>query len=669
MKNDNCILDNETVNKRPKFPKRAVITAGMPYGDKNLHFGHIGGCWVHSDTFARFLRDRIGRDNVIFVSGTDCYGSPILVTYARMVENGLFEGTLEDFVKSNHNKQKEALDKYFVEPNLFAASAFGDAKDIHSEICAEFFNILHKNGHLKKITTSQFYDTERDTFLNGRQVLGRCPVQGCQSAKAYADECELGHQYMPVELIAPKSVLTGNVPEMRDVTNWYFDLPKFRTLLSEWTARMSANPAFRRFTVSSIDEFLKPPEIYVKKEYLEDYEALKASLVPHKISVDEKKPSFTVIFDTLDDCDKACKILRASGIRFRTGKTLVPFRLTGNIEWGVPAPDCEGLENLTFWVWPESLFAPVSFTKTYLNSIGKDADEWKKWWCDKESAIYQFIGSDNISFYGPAEAGMWMGLQGENPVSEPADGDMVLPYIVANNHLLFMGTKASSSSDVKPPMAVELLDNYTPEQLRSHFLALGLGLKSVSFQPKIYNKNASESDSDPVLKEGNLLTNVLNRVARSCFYTVQTYYGGKLPFCEINKNIMLDAQTAVVDYEKLMAAHEFHSVMNVMDVFIRNINKYWAANMKLADSNNDEALRLQTLANAFHLLRTATVLMHPIAPAGTEMLREYMCFGEDFWSWERIFDTVYDFMDDVNNHTLKILEPRVDFFSKHPSQF
>ena len=31
---------------RPVFPKRAVVTAGMPYGNKELHFGHVGGMFV-----------------------------------------------------------------------------------------------------------------------------------------------------------------------------------------------------------------------------------------------------------------------------------------------------------------------------------------------------------------------------------------------------------------------------------------------------------------------------------------------------------------------------------------------------------------------------------------------------------------------------------------------
>ena len=90
---------------RPEFPRRAVITGGMPYGNKELHFGHVGGMLVFADTFARFMRDRIGSENVIFVTGTDCYGSPIAEGWRQKCEKGEFEGSLEDFVRSNHNKR------------------------------------------------------------------------------------------------------------------------------------------------------------------------------------------------------------------------------------------------------------------------------------------------------------------------------------------------------------------------------------------------------------------------------------------------------------------------------------------------------------------------------------------------------------------------------------
>ena len=69
MENNNNHKNNKpSKDNRPSFPKRAVITGGMPYGNKQLHFGHVGGVFVFADTYARFLRDRIGKDNVIFVN-------------------------------------------------------------------------------------------------------------------------------------------------------------------------------------------------------------------------------------------------------------------------------------------------------------------------------------------------------------------------------------------------------------------------------------------------------------------------------------------------------------------------------------------------------------------------------------------------------------------------
>ena len=42
-------------DNRPQFPEKAVVTGGMPYGNKKLHFGHVGGVFAFADVFARFL--------------------------------------------------------------------------------------------------------------------------------------------------------------------------------------------------------------------------------------------------------------------------------------------------------------------------------------------------------------------------------------------------------------------------------------------------------------------------------------------------------------------------------------------------------------------------------------------------------------------------------------
>ena len=641
--------------ERPVFPKRAIITAGMPYGNKELHFGHIGGVFVHADTFARFLRDRIGADNVIFVSGTDCYGSPILESYRKAKESGSFTGTIKEYVEKNHESQKETLKRYEISLNLYGASALGRAAQIHNEVSAEVFEGLYKAGTLEKLSTPQFYDPKFKVLLNGRQVIGKCPIQGCQSEKGYADECDLGHQYMPEELIDPKSTLSGLTPEVRDVTNWYFNLEKWTDKMQEMVNELRADSNARKFMLNTIEEFLKPPYIYVQKKFVEDLDALRARFPKHEI-IDDNKNSYTFVFDNLEDREAARDVLGELNINCRTGKTLVPFRLSGNIDWGVPFPEKEDVSGLTFWVWPESLWAPISFSKTYLESKGADAEEWKRWWNDEDATVYQFIGQDNIYFYGIAQQAMWEALGLKNT------------FLIPNNHILFMNKKASSSGSVKPPMAADLLDFYTAEQMRMHFLSLGLANKSVSFDPQVYLPKEEQQGADPVLKDGNLLTNVFNRIVRSCFYSLQKYFDGRYRDVPVTESFAQECKEAILTYEQNMYDHQFHKITYVLDTLIRNINKNWVNNMRTADANDDNELRAQVLADTFYGVRVATALLHPIAPSGCEKVREYLNVDERLYNWDHIFEPLTALMDDPATHTFKFLEPRVDFFELHPSQ-
>ncbi len=651
---------------RPVFPKRCVITGGMPYGNKELHFGHVGGMFVFADTFARFMRDRIGKDNVVFVGGTDCYGSPIAEGWRLKVERGEFEGSLEDFVQRNHDKQQATLDAYGISPNIFAASGLGRSKEIHAEVTDWFISSLYKKGQLSKISTMQFYDEKAGMFLNGRQVVGKCPVEGCTSEKGYADECDLGHQYMPENLVDPVSTLTGEKPSMRPVTNWYFKLRDYEQLMKEWIEELKKRKDIRPVVWKTIDEFLKPPVIYVKREFEEKYMSLRDTMPAHEYLEEPKKPSFTIQFTTLSDCDDACRILTQNGIRYRTGKTLVPFRLTGNIEWGVPAPVMDGEEGLTVWVWPESLWAPISFTQTYLEKIGRDRSEWKNYWCSKDSGVYQFIGQDNIYFYGIAEPAMWMAQQeAAEKTADPPEGELQMPVIVANHHILFLDKKASSSGAVKPPMADDLLEHYTPEQLRMHWLGLGLGQRSVSFMPKPYNPDAKPDDADPVVKDGLLLSNVYNRMIRTAFYTAQKELDGIMPDNAPEEQFLADAKKAVLEYERHMSKFAFHQCTYVLDSYIRNGSKYMAKALT-GEYPDKEALK-QALANLFYIIRIAGVLLHPMAPFGTEKLREYLEADDRIWSWDTILEPLTYFTG--SGHKLKFLPPRTDFFTRHESQF
>ncbi|HHT88788.1 MAG TPA: class I tRNA ligase family protein [Clostridiales bacterium] len=654
--------------ERPVFPKRAVVTAGMPYGNKELHFGHIGGVFIHADVFSRFLRDRIGKENVVFVSGTDCYGSVILESYRKACEENGYKGSIEDYVYANHLVQKKTLDDYEIGINLFATSAFGRSGEIHDKVSEEVFYALYEKGYLDKLSTPQFFDPDYKVLLNGRQVVGECPIEGCKSERGYADECSLGHQYMPSELINPKSALSGKTPEIIKVTNWYFKLEEFQKLLKDRVDYLRKNTNTRKYLLNTMEEFLREPMIYIKKNQLPKLREIIDKLPPHEYIEEEKKPSVTLVFKTLRDREEATEIISRHGVNFRTGKTLVPFRLTGNIEWGVKTPVKDGLENLTFWVWPESLWAPISFTKTYLESSSEvSSKDWRDWWCSKDANVYQFIGEDNIYFYGIAEMAMFMALNKEAPEILPKDGELILPHLIANNHVLFMDKKASSSSDIKPPMAAELLQYYTNEQLRMHFISLGLDNKSVSFQPAVYQTEEVEG-IDPVLKEGNLLTNVYNRLIRSCFYTAQKYYDSHIPEGKVSDEILEEARKVILKYERHMYNHEFHRISDLLDSYIRSSNKYYVNNIRTADNNDDDALRRQVLIDSFHAVRVAATLVHPLAPSGADMVREYLGVDERIWDWKTIFEPLDYFIPDMKEHKLKFLEPRVDFFKKHESQ-
>ena len=681
-----------TPHTRSLWPRRAIVTAGMPYGNKNLHFGHVGGVFVPADFFARFLRDRIGAENVLFVSGTDCYGSPIMESYRKLCDEG-YTKSIEEYVEENHDRQAATLAGYDVACDFFGGSALAPAAKVHEQVTDEILHRLKDAGVLTRRSTLQFYDPRAGQFLNGRQVVGRCPIQGCKSEKAYADECDLGHQFEPEELIAPVSALTGETPELRPVENLYFDLPAYRDYLTRYTDGLEDDDTVRPVVVKTMEEWLGDPVLYIQNKFREAFDAVEGELPAHTVVEPEgNKSSFTVVFPSWRERDEAHAVLGRGRVRFRSGKALVPFRITGNISWGVPVDDSCGCSGLTCWVWPESLWAPISFTRTALAEAERAGDDaryssldWHDWWCTPDAHAYQFIGQDNIYFYGIAQTALW----------EALGCNMQQSTLVANYHVLYMGKKASSSSKTPPPPASELLEHYDAEQLRAHFLSLGLGEKPVSFSPKAYDLRETGKNPDgtpllarddkrvidPVLKEGALLTGVFNRLARSCFYGVAIKEGdpssvrtGCIPAGEATPAVRAAAEEAIRSFEEDVHRFAFHHALGVCDAYLRAANKRWSDASKAAKAAQKEdqavgdALMHQALVDAFAELRVATVLMHPVVPRGCELICEHFAMDPDvFFSWEHIFDTTDELVralgEEPGTHGVKELPPRFDFFA------
>lgn len=310
--------------------------------------------------------------------------------------------------------------------------------------------------------------------------------------------------------------------------------------------------------------------------------------------------------------------------------------------------------------------------------------DWRDWWASEDARVYQFIGQDNIYFYCVAQSGMWKAL----------DWNMQQSCVAANYHILYMGKKASSSSQTPPPLAHEMLEHYTPEQLRSHWLSLGLGEKPVSFSPKAFDTRETGKDKDgnpvlarddkrvidPALKEGALLTGVFNRLARSCFYGVAqkdgdeaAYRTGCIPAGAPGAEVLAETEQAILAFEQAMYTFEFHHAQLVCDELLRAANKRWSDASKAAKNQGDDDAMTQALIDAFHQLRAVTVLMHGIVPAGCDLICEHFAIDPKvFFSWDNIFMTCDELCalldEEPGSHRIKELPPRFDFFQKHESQ-
>ena len=60
-----------------KNKKNILVSVAWPYANGGIHIGHMAGCYLPADIFARFHR-MLG-NNVLMVSGSDAHGTPVVI--------------------------------------------------------------------------------------------------------------------------------------------------------------------------------------------------------------------------------------------------------------------------------------------------------------------------------------------------------------------------------------------------------------------------------------------------------------------------------------------------------------------------------------------------------------------------------------------------------------
>ncbi len=310
--------------------KRYTVTSALPYANGALHLGHLAGAYLPADIYVRYLR-LLGKD-VVFVCGSDEHGAAITI---RAKKEGI---SPRDIIDKYHSLNKETFERLGISFDIYHRTSAA----LHHETSQEFFKLLYdKGGEFEERTNEQYYDAEFNQFLADRYIVGTCPK--CAHEEAYGDQCEnCGSTLSPRELINPRSTLSGNTPELKETTHWFFKLDKHADWLREW----------------------------VKEGTLEGAQ--------HHDPKTWKNHVTGQCLSWLDGEDG-----------------LQPRAITRDLDWGIPVP-LEGAEGKVLYVWFDAPIGYISATKQWAKDNGKD---WKDYWQSEDTELVHFIGKDNIVFH------------------------------------------------------------------------------------------------------------------------------------------------------------------------------------------------------------------------------------------------------------------------------
>lgn len=573
----------------------------MPYANGPLHLGHLAGAQLPADIYSRWLGMLIGRQNVLFVNGTDDHGS---ASEVAAVAAGV---PIRDFIDAVHARQRATLERYAIGVDVYTGTSRPECFGLHKEMSQHFLRRLHENGLLQKRTSRQWFDAKMQRFLPDRFVRGTCPNPKCGSDSAYSDECDrCGHQHDPTELINPRSVLTDTVPEMRDTVHWWLDMWSVSETLRVWIE--SKKKTWRPSVVAdTLDKVL--PSLRFDGEHEERYKEIKASLPSHKSKYAPGK-KVVLQFGNKDDLGRARETLNKEGIAAVLVDEWAHRSITRDIPWGIPVPDIDpDLAGKTLYVWPDSLIAPIAFTQVALINKGLDPAKYAEFWCDPEARVVQFLGQDNVFFYVLMQGAMWLGTQAD-PHRLPKAGELQMTDIVGCFHLLVGGEKMSKSRG-NFFTGDQLLDEkgYSADQVRYYLALLGLSDKSSDF------------DFSKLDERNKFLAGPMNSAFERPISAAHSKFDGRVPNGVLMDGVVSDTVRMVQRYMRSMDRSDYPNLLFEIENYARVINSLFTQ-YKPHDDRHPEEARRNALFSAFYVLKNLMIMLYPFVPKTMDRLRD-----------------------------------------------
>ena len=218
------------------------IGGAWPYANGSLHLGHIAGL-LAGDIIARY--HRLKGNNVLYVSGSDCHGTPIAI---RAKSEGVSPKEITD---KYHKEFVQCFEKLGFSYDLYSRTD----QPFHHNVVKEVILELYDKGFIFEKEVEQFYCDHCTQFLSDRFLEGSCP--NCNNV-ARGDQCDYCSNLLePTDLIDIKCKLCQNTPLLRETTHLYFKLSAFQRELEEYLANSNWRENASNLTKRYLDEKLQ----------------------------------------------------------------------------------------------------------------------------------------------------------------------------------------------------------------------------------------------------------------------------------------------------------------------------------------------------------------------------------------------------------------------------
>jgi len=214
------------MNTQKPSTRRLLVTSALPYANGPIHIGHLVE-YIQTDIWVRYQK-LIG-NRCVYVCADDTHGTAIMI---RARKEGRTEEELIAQMSQSHQADFAGFD-----------IEFDNYGSTHSEenrqLCHQFWAALREAGLIAERPVAQLFDPEAKTFLADRFVRGTCPK--CGRADQPGDNCgACGATYSPIDLIDPKSTLSGATPIVKEALHLFVELEKLHNFLAQWIENSNA---------------------------------------------------------------------------------------------------------------------------------------------------------------------------------------------------------------------------------------------------------------------------------------------------------------------------------------------------------------------------------------------------------------------------------------------